>query len=165
MPDSGFLRLSRLVLKVTRRFGVPLIINDSVYVAARSGAEGAHVGDEDMDVKAARKILGTGKIIGVSASTYAGAIKGGSSGADYIGLGPVYRTENKETRPLPRRDLVRLMKKLRLPVVAIGGIKEYNIPRLKKSGVKNFCFISEISGAKNIRVKAARLKELINDPA
>jgi thiamine-phosphate pyrophosphorylase len=118
-----------------------------------------------MPYREARRLLGKNKIIGVSASTAAEARAAAAASADYVGLGPVFWTGNKDTSPIPRAALKKILGSLRLPVVAIGGIKEYNINVLKKTGFKNFCFISEISGAKNVFMKVKKLKERINDPA
>lgn len=165
LPEKEIISLARKIKKITKRYNVPLIINDSAAVAKITGADGVHVGSLDMPVKKARLLLGKNKIIGVSAATAADARAAGASGADYAGLGPVFKTENKNTPPIPAGQLKKILKTLKLPVVAIGGIKEYNIRVLKKAGIKNFCFISEISGAKNISEKVKKLKELINDPA
>lgn len=161
LNEKGFIALARKIKKITDKYRVPLIINDNVMITKKINTRDAHVGSCDMPVREARKLLGPEKIIGVSASTEKEALLVSKEKADYLGLGPVYRTENKKTPPLKASALKRIMKKMRLPVVAIGGIKEYNIPALKKAGVKNFCFISEISAAKNVMEKTTRLKELI----
>jgi len=160
-----FLRMALLVKRTLKKYRVPLIINDNVFIAKRSGAAGAHIGTCDMPYMEARRLLGRSAIIGVSASTEAEARAAGKTSADYVGLGPVFRTPNKKTRPIPFHRLKKILSGLNLPVVAIGGIKEYNIRALKAAGFKNFCFISEISGARNIFDKVKNLKERINDPA
>ncbi|HRU38421.1 MAG TPA: thiamine phosphate synthase [Candidatus Goldiibacteriota bacterium] len=165
LDTAQFLKLAGKTLKFTRRAGVPLIINDRPDIAAKCRADGAHVGLDDTPVHEARKIIGKNRLLGVSASTYAEAMSADSLKADYIGLGPVFKTENKDKKPLSLAALRRLLKKLKTPVVAIGGIKEYNILKLKKCGVKNFCFISEICGSRDVFTKVKKLKELINDPA
>jgi thiamine-phosphate pyrophosphorylase len=165
LNKNDFISLAFKIQKITKKYRVPLIINDNVLIAKTINAGGVHIGTCDMPVKEARRLLGKNKIIGVSASTAKEARAAAGAGADYIGLGPVYKTKNKNARPIPRAALKKMAGSLRLPVVAIGGIKEYNINVLKKAGIKNFCFISGISGAKNIFKKVKRLKELINDPA
>jgi thiamine-phosphate pyrophosphorylase len=120
---------------------------------------------EDMAVSEARRILGRGKIIGISASTAAEAGHADKTNADYIGLGPVFKTKNKGTAPIPVSALKKILRSVHLPVVAIGGIKEYNINVLKKTGIKNFCFISDIADASDVYGKVKKLKEKIHDPA
>jgi thiamine-phosphate pyrophosphorylase len=163
--EKKFIELALKIQKVTKKFRVPFIINDSVKISKKINADGVHLGSHDMPAGEARRVLGKNKIIGVSASTQAEAAAADLSDASYIGLGPVFKTKNKKTAPIPFSVFKKIIKNLRLPVVAIGGIKEYNINVLKKAGVKNFCFISEIPDAKNIIEKVKKLKELINDPA
>lgn len=163
--ENDFISLALKIKKITKKFRVPLIINDNAIVAKKISADGVHLGTCDMSVKNARQLLGKNKIIGISASTAAEAYSADKTDADYIGLGPVFKTKNKKTLPIPRAELKKIIKNLQLPVVAIGGIKEYNINVLKKTGIKNFCFISGISDAKNIAEKVKKLKERINDPA
>lgn len=160
--DADFLRLAKKMKALCKKYKVPFIVNDRVLLAKKCGADGAHVGDEDMPYAKARRILGKNKIIGVSADAYASALKMDKLKADYIGLGPVFATEQKNKKPLTSSAQKKLYKILKTPVVAIGGIKEYNIAVLKKYGCKNFCFISEICGARNIALKTARLKKIIN---
>jgi len=163
--EAEFLKLALKMHKITKKYNVPLIINDNVLIAKKINASGAHVGACDIPVMEARRLLGKDKIIGVSASTAAEARAANRTGATYIGLGPVFKTKNKNTSPIPAAALKKIIRGPGLPVVAIGGIKEYNITVLKKAGIKNFCFISEISDAKNVYKKVKKLKELINDPA
>ena len=165
LTRDAFTSLAFKIHRITKKYRVPLIINDDAYVAKKINAEGVHLGACDMPACVARRLLGKNKIIGVSASTTAEARAADRTGADYIGLGPVFFTENKDIPPIQSAELKKIVKTLRLPVVAIGGIKEYNINVLKKAGIKNFCFISEISGTKNIAKKVIKLKERINDPA
>ena len=160
-----FLSLAKKIRKVTSKFRVPFIINDSPSIARLSGADGVHVGYSDMPPDEARACAGPGAIIGVSASDYGQAESARSSGADYIGLGPVFETPTKISIPVRRPVLLRVLKGIKTPIVAIGGIKEYNIPDLKKSGIRNFCFISEVSGAGDVYAKVKTLKEIIDDPA
>jgi thiamine-phosphate pyrophosphorylase len=165
LDDGRFLKLARMMKGITKKYRVPLIINDRAGIAKKIGADGVHLGQEDMPVREARRILKKGEIIGVSASTAGEARRADRENADYIGLGPVFKTKNKDTHPIPAATLTKIISTLRLPVVAIGGIKEYNIDVLKKAGLKNFCFISEIADAENIYRKVKDLKEKINDPA
>jgi thiamine-phosphate pyrophosphorylase len=165
LDKRAFLKLAKKIKKITRSFRVPFIINDSAPVAAMAGADGVHLGMEDMKVQDARRLLGRDSLIGISASDEKQARLAARSGADYMGLGPVFKTQNKKTRPMPAAMVKRIIRGSRMPIVAIGGIKEYNIRALKKTGIKNFCFISEVAGAVSVYSKVKKLKELIDDPA
>jgi thiamine-phosphate pyrophosphorylase len=165
LSDAAFLSLAKKMKKITSKYKVPFIVNDRVLLAVKSKAEGAHVGDEDMPYKKAAALMGPGKFIGVSADSYSGALRMDKLGASCIGLGPVFATPQKNKKPIPLPILKKILKKIKTPVVAIGGVKEYNIAKLKKTGVKNFCFISEICAAVDIKKKTARLKKIILNSA
>jgi thiamine-phosphate diphosphorylase / hydroxyethylthiazole kinase len=92
LPRDSQIRVARSLHAVTRRHGVPLLINDRVDVAAEVGCEGVHVGQDDMNILEARQILGPDKIIGVSAATVQEAITAAENGADYIGIGAIFAT-------------------------------------------------------------------------
>ncbi len=162
LHDRDFLKLAVEIKALVRLFSVPFIINDRARLVTAAGADGVHLGRDDMPVWRVRSLLGKNKIIGLSASNEKEADDARLEKADYMGLGPVFKTKNKKTKPLPAASLKKIMKKMRLPVVAIGGIKEYNINVLKKAGVKNFCFISEIADAGHVFNKVKRLKRIIN---
>ncbi len=156
-----FLKLAVAMNKICRKYKVPLIINDFPAIAADSKAAGAHVGTKDMSVVKARKILKKNYVLGVSASTMREAMRADKMKADYIGIGPVFATAQKSTKPLGIAAMKTLASKLSTPIVAIGGINGYNIPRLKKAGINNFCFISAILGSRNILKKTKMVKSII----
>jgi thiamine-phosphate pyrophosphorylase len=159
--DREFLDAALYVKKKSRTFKIPFVINDRVDVAYCVDADGVHIGACDMPLFEARKIMKKGKIIGLSAANEKEALAADKKKIDYIGLGPVFKTVIKNTKPFGVGKLKRLLKKLKKDVVAIGGIKEGNIESLKKAGVKNFAIISDILSAENIYEKTKRIKNII----
>jgi thiamine-phosphate pyrophosphorylase len=117
LNQNDFISLAFKIQKITKKYRVPLIINDNVLIAKKINAGGVHIGIRDMPVKKARRLLGKNKIIGVSASTAKEARAAAGTGADYIGLGPVYKTKNKNTAPIPRAVLKKITGSLRLDTV------------------------------------------------
>ena len=119
-------------------FGACLIINDYVDIAAFVGADGVHLGQEDLPVKEARKILGEGKVIGISTHSLNEAVRAEKDGASYIGFGPVMHTATKRDagRPMGIDTLKKIRDKVHIPVVAIGGINLDNIESVFSSGVQ-----------------------------
>jgi thiamine-phosphate pyrophosphorylase len=126
--------------------GALFIINDRIDIALAVGADGVHIGQDDIPLKAARKILGTKKIIGVSVSTYGQALKACRDGADYLGVGPVYSTTTKldAEKPTGTKLVARIRKDLGIPIVAIGGITLSNASRVIAAGADAICAISSV---------------------
>ena len=141
------------------------IINDRVDIALASNADGLHLGQDDLDLKNARKLLGHSKIIGISANNendISSAIKGG---CDYIGIGPVFETATKiNKKPLGIEKIKTLTKDLNIPWFAIGGIKTNNISYLKSKGFKKFALVSQLMNSKYPKEDAIIiLKELSHE--
>ncbi|HNI09989.1 MAG TPA: thiamine phosphate synthase [bacterium] len=160
---NAMIALGRTIHQVTYSKNIPLIINDRIEVAAAIGAEGIHLGQEDITVGAARKILGDSAIIGISTHTQQEAQTAESAGADYIGVGTVFPTASKKdivgiigTTGLKQiRDLVKL------PVVAIGGINQNNVKEVLACGVDGIAVISAIGLSVNPRETTRALKNLL----
>lgn len=113
------------------RYGVPFLVNDSVEVARRAGADGVHVGQRDMPADKVRALLGPGCIVGVSAQTVEQALEAERRGADYLGVGAVFSTSTKrDAAPVSRRTLREICAAVSIPVCAIGGITLENAPTL-----------------------------------
>lgn len=115
------------------------IVNDHADIALISGSDGLHIGQQDISLASARKILGEDKIIGVSCHNLKQALEAQAQGADYIGIGPVFATTTKKARPIGLSVLGKLKKTLRIPYFAIGGIKKENLSLLLSRGVKRIC--------------------------
>lgn len=147
------------VQKVCRSFGVPFIIDDDVELAKRIDADGVHVGQKDMDAVDARRYLGGGKIIGVSARTAAQAVKAKNDGADYLGVGAMFATKSKGDAVVIERETVREIKrKAGLPIVGIGGIRIENMDELSGLGIDGIAVIGGIFGQEDIEGAARELR-------
>jgi thiamine-phosphate pyrophosphorylase len=158
MTAREFLELARTVRELTRAHGCRFIVNDRVDVALACDADGAHLGQDDLPLHAARKLLPT-KIIGISTHDLSQAKQAEQGGADYIGFGPIYGTTTKETGYSARGPA--MLRELRgavaIPIVAIGGINEGNVSEVWAAGADSAAIISDILGAENITAKVQRI--------
>ena len=138
--------LARRIMSVGSKHGIPVIINDRVDVALAVNAQGVHLGQDDIPLLAARKILGTRKIIGISVHTIEEARKAEMGGADYAGVGTVFRTSSKKNIRglIGIGGLSRLRSAVKIPVVAIGGIDAANARRIMETGVDGIAVLSAI---------------------
>ncbi len=141
---------------LTKKYNVPLIINDRLDIALAVDADGVHVGQKDLPVEICRKHL-PDKLIGVSASNYQDAVDGYKAGADYIGLGAVFPTSSKDDAVVVTDDINQILKDLPIPVVGIGGINQNNCRALIKQGFAGVAVISAILGEQNVRQAAKNL--------
>lgn len=159
---DAFCAQAEELLAVTRRYRVPLILNDHVEAVLSCGADGVHLGQGDMELSRAREILGPDRIIGVSAHSVEEAMLAERNGADYLGAGAVFSTGTKQdTTSLPLERLRAICDAVSIPVVAIGGISEENVTRLAGSGIDGIAVVSAIFGAGDIRQAAVRLMHLM----
>ena len=154
-----YIDLAEKVHKITKKYKVPLIIDDRVDVCLAINAEGVHLGSSDMPINTARKILGEDKIIGATAKTIEKALKAQNMGADYIGCGAIYPTTTKvKTVLTPIKTLKDICKEVDIPVNAIGGLNISNLDVLKDTGIKGICVISAVMKAKDPEIAAKELK-------
>lgn len=161
LDEAAFLREACELKELCARYGVPLIINDNVEVALRCGADGVHVGQDDLDVAAVRRKVGEGMIVGVSAHSVAEAQAAVRGGADYLGVGAVFGSATKkDAGKLAPETLRAICRAVTVPVVAIGGIREDNALKLTGSGVDGIAVISAIFGAADIGAATARLRTI-----
>ncbi len=161
--DEEFLKIAKDVQKITKKYNIPLIINDNIKIAKMIDAEGVHIGQSDESLEEARKELGAGKIIGVSVGSLEEAEKAEKGGADYLGIGTVFFTGSKKdiNEPLGLEKLEKIAKSVKIPSVAIGGIHLDNIQDVMKTGVNGAAVISEILGKEDIRKAAETLANFI----
>jgi len=158
---DSFLQLAIEIKKIADKYNVPFVINDNVDVAIACGADGVHVGQEDMDAKEVRKIIGPDKILGVSAETVEQAIRAEQSGADYLGVGAVFPSPTKlDAEVVSFETLKEICKTVSIPVVAIGGINEDNAVKLAGSGIAGIAVISAIFAKDDITAAVKRLREI-----
>lgn len=144
--------------------GVPLIINDRVDVALAVAADGVHLGQTDMPLKAARKILGDSMLIGISAESLEDAVEAESGGADYLGVSPIYATPTKTDTapPLGLEGLRAIRAAVKLPLVGIGGLNRDNAAEVIRSGGDGVAVVSAIMAAADPAEAARRLRQLID---
>lgn len=157
--------VARRVLSLTRYAGVPLIINDHVELARRVGADGVHLGQEDLEimpVSAARSRLGPAKLIGVSTHSLAQAQAAESQAPDYIGIGPLFATGTKPTaKPIGLETLRAATAAVTLPAFAIGGITMHNLPAAIAAGATRIAVVSAILCEPDVRAAARRFKNAL----
>jgi thiamine-phosphate pyrophosphorylase len=149
-----FANAGRMVA-LAERHKVTVIVNDRADIAWLSGASGVHVGQEDLPVENARRILGAGKIVGYSTHNLAQALEAEQSSADYIAIGPVFATMSK-ANPDPLvswEELREVRRRVRKPLVAIGGITSENAARLFDIGLDSVAVIRDLVSASNIHAK------------
>ena len=162
LQGEELLEQGRRVGKVCRKYHVPLIVNDDVSLALSLDADGVHVGQGDMEVQEARRMLGPDKIIGVSAHNVVEAMEAWKNGADYLGAGAVFATGTKrDTSPLSRGTLEEICRAVEIPVVAIGGIDAGNVAKLAGTGISGVAVVHGIFGQEDIRRGTADLKNLV----
>jgi thiamine-phosphate pyrophosphorylase len=161
MAPRDFLQLARSARSLTRSHDCRLIINDRADIALACDADGVHLGQEDLPLHAARKIMGQ-KLIGISTHDADQAKEAETSGADYIGFGPMFGTTTKETGFSARGvDMLRQIRAaVKLPIVAIGGIKENNVQEVWRAGADSAAIISDILGAEHVTAKTKRILAL-----
>lgn len=160
MPEAEFIREAREVREICSRYQVPLIINDNLEVAIQSGADGIHVGLEDLPVREIREKMGSDFIIGATAKTVEQAEDARNQGADYLGVGAIFPSPTKKTAiRITGQQLESIVKAAAIPCVAIGGITIENMGELSGSGVDGVAVVSAIFGAEDIPEACRRLKE------
>ncbi|MBQ3566591.1 MAG: thiamine phosphate synthase [Oscillospiraceae bacterium] len=155
-----YIELADEVHAITQKYGIPLIIDDRVDVALAVNAEGVHVGQSDMPVCMARKLMGKGKIVGATTKTVEQAVEAYHQGADYLGVGAIYPTTTKVKTVLTSVDTLKeIVKAVPIKVNAIGGLNVVNMGILKGSGISGICVVSAIMKSADPQNSAVRLKE------
>ena len=159
LDHDAFLAEALRLKELCKRYRVPFVINDDVDVALKSGADGVHVGQSDMEAGDVRAKLGPDKIIGVSAHTVEQALLAERCGADYLGVGAVFPTGSKDDAEDMSHETVKaICNAVSIPVVAIGGIGIQNVHELTGSGVCGVAVISAIFAQPDIEKASAELK-------
>lgn len=161
LADSSILAEAREISALCKQYRVPFILNDNVALAAQCGADGVHLGQEDMDPAEARRILGPDAIIGVSAHNVAEAKAAVAAGADYLGCGAMFATTTKtNVTALPKETLQAICAAVGVPVVAIGGISKQNLLSLAHCGEAGVALVSAIFAAEDIEEECRELRRL-----
>ena len=159
-----YIELAEAVHEITSEFGIPLIIDDRIDVMLATGAEGVHVGAEDMPVATARKLIGKDKILGATAKTVEAATKAYNDGADYLGVGAIYPTTTKVKTILTSTEtLDAITKAVPIPVNAIGGLNSTNLGVLRGINIAGVCAVSSIMKADSPKTAAEELRQAFED--
>lgn len=163
LSSRDFYNRALEIREITLKYNVPLIINDRVDIAMAIDADGVHLGQQDLPVSIARKILGNNKIIGVSAQNIDLALKAQNDGADYLGVGAVFKTNTKKDalQGVGLQMIKSISEKIKIPFVGIGGIDHSNAKSVIESGANGVAIVSCILKQKNIRKATEDLRKLV----
>lgn len=158
LTREEFLAEAKEIKKLAARYHVPFVINDSVEIARAVDADGVHVGQGDMELKEARKILGPDKIIGVSAHNVQEAVLAEQNGADYLGVGAFHDTSTKkDTNVVAKETYQAIRQAVSIPIVAIGGISRQNVKELEGYGVDGAAVVSAIFASEHVEEASREL--------
>ena len=161
LDETSFLDEALQMAKLCHRYGVPLLINDNVEIARRSGADGVHVGQDDMEAASVRSLLGPDMIVGVTAKTVEQALRAQDAGADYLGSGAVFGSATKRNaKSMTMEQLRDICDAVSIPVVAIGGINRNNLPDLAGTGIAGVAVVSGIFAAGDIEQECRLLRSI-----
>lgn len=151
---------ARELRQLCKAAGVPFIVNDRIDIALAVDADGVHVGQDDMPASLARRLIGKGRILGVSAGSLEEARKAEADGADYIGASPIFATPTKTDAPAPLgvEGLRQLARVVSIPVVAIGGINAGNARSMMTAGAAGVAVVSAIVAAQNVEAAAKEIR-------
>ncbi|MEW6553267.1 MAG: thiamine phosphate synthase [Actinomycetota bacterium] len=155
---------SRICAMARQRGDCIFFVNDRVDVAMASGADGVHLGQEDLELEAARSLVGEDMIVGISATTVEEAKRAEAGGADYLGVGPVFATPSKPDAVLPMglEGLEEIRGAVALPIVAIGGVSEANARQVFDAGADGIAVISAVTGTADMAGAVRALRRLVD---
>ncbi len=162
--SRALLQVAKKIAGIAEEYSALFIVNDRLDVALAAGAQGVHLGQDDLPITYARQIAGPEFIIGQSTHSIEEAQKAGSDGADYIGFGAMYKTSTKSdvTKPQGPGNLARVVKAVSIPVIAIGGISLDHLPEIAKTGAAGAAVISALCSAEDVRATAKQMTEVWN---
>lgn len=162
-PMGQALKIATAIHERTAEAGIPLIINDHVGIAMASRAEGLHVGPDDISLPSARRMLGATMIIGKSTGKHDEAIKAEQDSAGYVGVGPIFATDNKPGKPpVGLQRITKVKAVVRIPVIAIGGINAGNITECIEAGADGVAVISAVTNADDMVAATAELRAMLD---
>ena len=154
LTTNQYYQLAKQVKEITDAYQVPLIIDDRLDICLAVDAAGLHIGDDELPVSVARKVLGTEKILGVTAKTVKRALEAETSGADYLGTGAIFPTTTKENAPITLISTLKtICQRVAIPVVAIGGLTSENIDQLIGTGIAGVAVVRDLMQAEDIEAK------------
>ena len=154
LTTNQYYQLAKQVKEITDAYQVPLIIDDRLDICLAVDAAGLHIGDDELPVSVARKVLGPEKILGVTAKTVKRALEAETSGADYLGTGAIFPTRTKENAPITLISTLKtICQTVAIPVVAIGGLTSENIDQLIGTGIAGVAVVRDLMQAEDIEAK------------
>lgn len=154
LTTNQYYELAKMVKQITDTYQVPLIIDDRLDVCLAVDAAGLHIGDDELPVSVARQVLGTEKILGVTAKTVKRALEAEESGADYLGTGAIFPTTTKENAPITLISTLKdICQTVNIPVVAIGGLTCENIHQLSGTGIAGIAVVRDLMQARDIEAR------------
>ena len=164
LTTNQYYHLAKQVKEITDAYQVPLIIDDRLDVCLAIDAAGLHIGDDELPVSVARKVLGPEKILGVTAKTVKRALEAETSGADYLGTGAIFPTTTKENAPITLISTLKtICQTVAIPVVAIGGLTSENIDQLSGTGIAGVAVVRDLMQAEDIEAKANTFLTKLDD--
>ncbi|RBW70563.1 thiamine phosphate synthase [Bacillus taeanensis] len=158
------LKKAQALRELTKKYGVTFIVNDHIDVALAVDADGIHLGQDDLPLHEARKIVGANKVIGISTHCIEEAREAEKNGADYIGVGPVFPTNSKEdvVDPVTTSYVEQVAKEITIPFVAIGGIKLHNVDQVLDAGASRICVITAVVANEDVKDAAKQFVSKID---
>ena len=164
LTTNQYYQLAKKVKEITDAYQVPLIIDDRLDVCLAVDAAGLHIGDDELPVSVARKVLGPEKILGVTAKTVKRALEAEEGGADYLGTGAIFPTTTKENAPITLISTLRtICQRVAIPVVAIGGLTSENIDQLIGTGIAGVAVVRDLMQAEDIEAKTQSFLTKLDD--
>ncbi len=164
LTTNQYYQLAKQVKEITDTYQVPLIIDDRLDVCLAVDAAGLHIGDDELPVSVARKVLGPEKILGVTAKTVKRAFEAEEAGADYLGTGAIFPTTTKENAPITLISTLKtICQTVAIPVVAIGGLTSENIDQLIGTGIAGVAVVRDLMQAEDIEAKAHAFLTKLDD--
>jgi len=164
LTTNQYYQLAKQVKEITDAYQVPLIIDDRLDVCLAVDAAGLHIGDDELPVSVARKVLGPEKILGVTAKTVKRALEAEEGGADYLGTGAIFPTTTKENAPITLISTLKtICQRVAIPVVAIGGLTSENIDQLIGTGIAGVAVVRDLMQAEDIEAKTQALLTKLDD--
>ena len=164
LTTNQYYQLAKQVKEITDAYQVPLIIDDRLDVCLAVDAAGLHIGDDELPVSVARKVLGPEKILGVTAKTVKRALEAEEGGADYLGTGAIFPTTTKENAPITLISTLKtICQRVAIPVVAIGGLTSENIDQLIGTGITGVAVVRDLMQAEDIEAKTQAFLTKLDD--
>ena len=164
LTTHQYYQLAKQVKEITDTYQVPLIIDDRLDICLAVDAAGLHIGDDELPVSVARKVLGSEKILGVTAKTVKRALEAEEGGADYLGTGAIFPTTTKENAPITLISTLKtICQRVAIPVVAIGGLTSENIEQLIGTGIAGVAVVRDLMQAEDIEAKTQAFLTKLDD--